>query len=366
MKKRILLILTILSMSVLMVACGNKGTSTEKENTNTASTEAKEERPAIKWGKSMTGVPILSIAKEKGIFEKYNITLEEYPIEGHTDAMAALKSGNINLITNSGTNNPLAEIAAGENVTIVGGNMAIGGMSIIGPEGSKLDSVEDLVGKRIAENPNAYELTGPLLDAGYDPFEDVEWVVYPSYSDKIAGVLNGDVDYAVMNTTSLYTVQNTPGIEIVSWKDEIMPQYSCCRLLMPKDFVEENPEVIKDFLKALMEAHSYYVKNKEESISIVTNHLGSDEKMVSAFINSEHYENHPDPLSDQVYKAWDILEETGFLNEKAKDINIKDHVESDLYKEAMYEFIEEYKETDPEYCDELLKYYEVWNKSELD
>lgn len=369
MKKKFTVFITaILSLVFILSGCGTNEDS--DSNTETQDVEAQgnttEDRPSIKWGKSMTGVPILSIAKEKGIFDKYNIEIEEYPIEGHSDAISGLKAGNINLITNSGTNEPLAEIAAGEELTIVGGNMAIGGMSIIGPEGSELNSIEDLVGKRVAEKPSAYELTGPLLEAGYDPLEDVEWVEYPSYSDKIAGVLNGDVDYAVMNTTSLYTVQNTPGIEIVSWKDELTPQYSCCRLVMPTSFVEDNRDLIKDFLKALMEAHAIYVDNPEEAIRITAEDIGAEEEMVAAFINSEHYDNHPDPLADPVYRAWDILDETGFLSENARNINIEDHMANDIYVEALNEYVEENEEENPEHTNGLIEYYEAWNTSELE
>ena len=38
-----------------------------------------------------------------------------------------------------------------------------------------------------------------LLDAGIDPNNDVEWLTYSTNSDRLAAVVSGEADYAVLS-----------------------------------------------------------------------------------------------------------------------------------------------------------------------
>ena len=115
-------------------------------------------------------------------------------------------------------------------------------------------------------------------------------------------------------------------------------------------------------LKALIRAQQYYEANKEESAQIMADGIGTDVDYVEAFMFNDHYLVHADPLKNSVVRAWNILDETGFLDENAKNINIEDHINTDIYEEALAEVIAEHGDEDPEFYDRMQQFYEEYDK----
>jgi len=121
-----------------------------------------------------------------------------------------------------------------------------------------------------------------------------------------------------------------------------MPNYSCCRMVASSDFVKNNPITVKCILKALMRAQADYEANKEEAVKLMAQKIEASEEYVAAYMLNEHYSVSVDPLKNSVVRAWNILDKTGFLSENAKDINIEDHINTELYEQALEEAKEEF------------------------
>ena len=176
------------------------------------------------------------------------------------------------------------------------------------------------------------------MDAGVeDPMTAVEWVTGMSYPDALAALQRGEVDYALMGTGQNFQVQNMPEIEIMCYQGDVMPDYSCCRMEAPTEFVNNNPITIKCILKALMRAQAYYEANKEECVDILAKYINADHDYVAAYMLNDYYKVHVDPLSNSIVRAWETLDKTGFLSEDAKNIDINDHINTALYEQAMAE-----------------------------
>ena len=335
---------------------------TSADDTSEGTEEVPEQR-VVRWNQGTSGNVLVFIAQEKGYFEEEGIELEFVTATANADAMALLSTGQTDVVSNSGTSNPLQQIAAGVDLTVFGGHMVNGCMPVIAKEGTEWNGVESLVGKKFACNPSYFAFTGALMDAGYDkPLEALEWITYTNYQDAMAAVLRGEVDYALQGTGQNYQVLNTDGIEIVAYQSDVMPNYSCCRLVAPTEFVENNPITVKHILKALIRAQQYYEANKEESAQIMADGIGTDLDYVEAFMFNDHYLVHADPLKNSVVRAWNILDETGFLDENAKNINIEDHINTDIYEEALAEVIAEHGDEDPEFYDRMQQFYEENDK----
>ena len=58
----------------------------------------------------------------------------------------------------------------------------------------------------------------------------------------------------------------------------------------------------------------------------------------------EHYRVNVDPLKNSIIRAWGILDKIGFLKDKAKEIKIEDHINTEIYEQALAEVTEEYPE----------------------
>lgn len=372
MKKRILSILLALVMVLSLAACGAGSTPTEENNSATEPTggevpvseETKEvpETSVIRWTYGNSGFVLLTIAEKMGYLEEAGLTIEYVNATANADAMALLASGQTDVASNSGTSNPLQQIASGVDLTVFGGHMVNGCMPVIAKKGTEFNGMQDMIGKRFACNPAYFAFTGAVMDLGYEkPLEALEWVTYTNYSDAMAAVLKGEVDFALQGTGQTMTCKTMDDIEIVCYQSDIMPNYSCCRLVAPTKFVEENPITIKLLLKALIRAQAYYETNKEECVALQAEKIGATEEYVAAYMMDPHYLVSVDPLKNSVIRAWNILDATGFLSEDAKNMNIEDHINTEIFEQALAEVTEEHGAEAPEFYASVKTFYEENN-----
>lgn len=353
MKKNSIIAISILlaTVSILFFGCtGNAESNQEAGN--------ELETDTLISGRGYTGNPFMTVGNEKGYFEEYGLTLEEIPLRAGNDVFSMLNSGQVDIISNQGTSGPLQHIAAGEDLTIFGGHMTEGAVQIIGHEDVEWNGLEDLIGKKIASSPTNYTITGPLLEMGYDPVNEIEWVQGLSAADIMAAVAKGEVDYGSVGTEMVKPVEDQPGIKTMVWFDEIVDNYSCCRMFTRTDFIEENPNTFKALLKGMIRAQADVESNPEETAELMSATLDIPLENVNAWITSEHYKIDVDPLYDLVHTAWDILDETGYLDEEAKNINLDDHINIELYSQALEEVKAEHYDENPEFYDTLTENFE--------
>lgn len=370
MKKRALSFLLAMAMLLALAACGGGGDSTATPAPTPATSDGEgtsepaevPEVDTIHWAKANSGNVFVTLADQLGYFDEVGLTVIEDPVASSTEALTALGTGQVDVTSNQGTNNPLAQIAAGQDFTIVGGYM-LQGMYLVAKTGTGWNGPEDLIGKKVAAPASTTTLTGPLLELGYDPVNDVEWLTYSTNSDRLSAVVAGEADYAYLSGDQLYTVNNMDDVEIVVYAadESLMPAYGCCRMNMRTEFVEENPTTVKLLLKALIRAQAYFEANKEECVSVLAEELNASEDYVAAYLLNENYVPNLDPVKDAVIQTWEIMGATGFLPDGAENINIEDHINTELYKEALDEAIEEHYNEYPEIFDEMEAFYAEHN-----
>lgn len=380
MKRRIFAMLLAAAMTFSLAACGGgagEEDGQEKEETKTEDNaqegdDAGEdadapEQSVVKWNCGTSGNVLLTIAEDKGYLEEEGISIEYVQANANADAMTLLATGKVDVVSNSGTSNPLQQIASGVDLTIFGGHMVEGCMPVVAKKGAEWKGIESFVGKKVAVNPSYFAFTGAVMDLGYDnPLEVVDWEIYSDYNDALAAVTRGDVEYALMGTGQNLSVQEMAQngeIDIVSYQSEIMENYSCCRMEAQTKWVNDNPNTVKAIIRALLRAQAYYEDNKEEAVKLHAKKIEATEEYVAAYmLDDEHYFVSVDPLKNSVIRAWEILDKTGFLDEKAKEIDIEDHMNTALYEEALAEAAELYGDEAPEFYEEAKAFYEENDK----
>ncbi len=373
MKKKLLIVMSLICCLVF-ASCSNNNdkkdnetqnkTEEKKEETSKdSSSNDKKEETVVKWNYGTSGNVLVTIAEQKGFFKDEGIKIEPVFATENADALSLLASDKVDVVSNAGTSNPLQQISAGVDLTIFGGHMLNGAMPVIAKKGTKWNGITDLVGKKAAINPQYYAFTGALMDAGVkDPLKEVDWVQITKYNDAMAAVVRGDVDYALLGTQQNQAVKNMKDIEVVTYQSDVMPNYSCCRLVAKTKYINENPDTVKAILRALIRAQQYYESNKQEAVHMLAKQIKADDAFVAAYMLDEHYDVHIDPLKKGVIRAWDILGKTNFLDAKAKTINIEDKINTDLYKQALEETKEKYGNEDPKFYESLEKFFEENDK----
>ena len=343
-----------------------KDEAKEESEANEASEEKKHdfsdklngEDGVVRWVRGHSGNFMMTMAEHNGYLEEYGLKVEQTPMQTTKESFAAVAGNQVDIVSNAGTNEPLQRIAKGDDLQIFGGHMVEGGMFLIGLEGgAEYKDISSLVGKKVAGTPSQYVLSGPLLELGYDPLKDVEWVQVGNAAEAVSVLKSGEVDFADVGTEMAHQVKTDPSIRELGKFGEIMDKYSCCRMETASRFIDEKPETTKALLKALMRGQRAYEKDPEAASQILADELDVPVDFVLAYALDEGYEINPDPLYNSCVRAWAYLDELGFLDENAKNIDLRDHIKVDLYKEALEEVIEEVGDEDPEYWNAQLEYF---------
>ena len=355
---------TLATGAVLLAGCSSNSQSGNSQSSSSSSSSKSDvEVSEIKWARANSGNIFVTIAKQKGYFSEAGLTVNEMPINGDNEALTSLDGGQVDVTSNNGTNNPLQFIAKGSNFTIVGGYM-LKGMYIVAKAGTGWNGVTDLLGKKIAGTAFYTPVTGAVLKAGHDPLKEIEWQTYSTASDRLAAVVAGETDYAILSGDLLYTVGNMKDIEIVTYLGDLTPNYGCCRINMKTDFVNNNPKTMHALMKALLKAECYFNANKDEAVSILAKEINAEEDYVAAYLKNPNYVPSVDPVKNQVIETWNVMLETGFLDEKAKDMDVTKYINTTYYKEALDELVKESKGTDDEaFYNERVTFFEANNNA---
>ena len=82
----------------------------------------KPEIDVIRWGRGNSGNALVTIARKLGYFDEVGLTIKETPLDGD-DALSSLVGGQVDVLSNNGTNMPLRYISAGDKLMIFGGHI---------------------------------------------------------------------------------------------------------------------------------------------------------------------------------------------------------------------------------------------------
>lgn len=362
MKKRLLSVLLIATLAVGMMACGGSSdteeSTTTEETTEAESDEEKEvpETSTIKWARGLSGNILVTIAQKEGYFEDAGLTVEEIPLD--PGGLAGVIQGQVDVASNFGTSYPIQYIAAGDDMAIIGGFMMEGCVPIIAKTGTEWNGVESFVGEKVGGTVSYYAGSA-LLEKGYDPKTAVEWQLYNSDADRLAAVVNGEIKYGILGTSSNYMAENTDGIEIVGYADEITPYYSCCRMVARQSWVEENPTTVKLLLEALLRAQCYFEANRDECTQILADELETDYDYVKAYMEEEeHYEINVATLHDIIVDNWEFMQDQELIDSSLDDSLIEERIHEEIYKAALESCVEKYHDEDPDFWDKMVEFCE--------
>lgn len=360
MKNKFTLILLSMLMTLNLVGCGNNasGGSKSTAKTESAASGDKPETNTITWAQGNSGNVLVSIAKEKGYFDEVGLKINEIPLDDQQ--LQAVVTKRVDIASNSGTNGPIQMISSGDDMAIIGGFMLTGCMPIIAKEGKEWKGPESLLGSKFGGQIDNYSIFHVLSEAGHDLKKEIKFVQLAD-GDKIAAVQKGELDYAVLGTGRMYQALNTKGVKIVAYNDDITPNYSCCRMVARDSWVKKNPTTVKLLNMALIRAQAYFESHRKETVSLMAKQLRTNEDYVKAYMLNEHYRINPDPVKNVVLENYKYLQKVGGLTKIDNNVNLKDRIYTDLYKQALDEAVKKYGHENPEFYKNAVTFYEKNN-----
>lgn len=355
---RLLISLILIIALTALTACSGGNSGSSRKDTD-------PETDTVRLAVFQHGHILNAIAEAQGYLEDEGIKVEYVNVETDTEIFEGIEKGTIDIASNSGTNLPLQMIAEGHDLTIFAGYLLTGCMPVFAKVDTEWTGIESLVGKTMACEPNMFAVSGPLMDKGYDPLKDVNWYNPEDQNDRIKAVKEGTADYGLVGTQLNYAIDSDPELKVCTYASDLLPDYSCCRVEANTEWVNENPNTVKALLRAWIRALEYYNNNHEESVKFISEMTGQDEEFLRSHMDNPHFEINTDPLRTSVERAWDYLKKIGIITGEAEKIDIDEHIDTELYKEALDECQDRYGNDDPKFYEQLQAQYARFDQEEI-
>lgn len=331
MKRKLLAIIlsTILTAGVLG-GCGEKSGNPD----STAKTEKETEEVTIRLG-VMTNYAdqyLAVVGKNKGFFEKNGINLEltEYAAGINTVDAVTTGQADIGFLADYAAVNRIGNSQDDTNLRIIA-NFSTGVDSKLYVNPDKVSSLSDLAGQGVITLPGTVwdYWNAKTLDAGNVPAEDRQILNVDSAQDALSVMTSGQGVAFWANGTNATKMKEAGMEPLVTMEDlglEVDLYY-----LSSTDYIENHPDDIKKFLKAVKETEEWLVENKEEAAQILEDEINIPKEQSLDNFESIKYsvslKQHTLDHFNEV-KAW-AVEEGRF----DKDYNALDFFDTTVIKE---------------------------------
>jgi len=310
--------LTVIAIVIVSIAIGFVSSSEEKSHENTL-------RVAF-FPNIGHAIPIIGL--ERGIFENNfgNETMIEPKIfDSGPQVIESLFANSVD-IAYVGPGPAINGFLKSENhdIVILSG-AASGGASFVVHPNSKIESVGDFEGKRIAApqigNSQDVSLRNFLAENGLKPFEKGGSVVVLNIPNPDIYTLftKGEIDGAWVPEPWATILVHDLGGKRLFFEEDLWPdkKFASVVLIGRQDYVEQNPEVIAKWLDSHQETSDWINENPEETRIIfndfIQHHLGqklSDDVLDESLRNLEIT---TDTVDESIYTFAKRADSLGYL-----------------------------------------------------
>ncbi|MPZ73746.1 MAG: PhnD/SsuA/transferrin family substrate-binding protein [Nitriliruptorales bacterium] len=275
----------------------------------------------------------LCAAVGEGYLEEEGIEVTVEAVDGSGPVLQAMVAGQAE-IGLPGPGPVLNARAEGEDIRMFYNHFAQSLFGLVVEEGSEFQSIEDLEGQTIgvgtAEGAEVSYARAILTDAGLEEDTDYEFLPVGDGGQATAAFERGDIvaysaaisDMAIMRARGLALNEITP--------EEFLTFFGN-GYAASGEFIEENPEVIQGFTRAMLRGNEWALENKEGTIEHCAEQNpeeGRDEELASALYDAVTPRSQP--LADEPvgvfpadgWEAWqDNLVESGELDGPVEDLD---------------------------------------------
>jgi NitT/TauT family transport system substrate-binding protein len=305
------------------------------------------------------GHAIIFIAQEKGYFEKEGLNVNLVQFQNSAEGTNAIISkkidvGGFGLV-------PLIYISKGYNETIIGGlDGDAAGLVVTSDKADQyqnLTKFSDLTvfkGKTIATvraSTGDIHFRDALTKAGLNLTTDVTIVELANPQLVLDAVKSGKAD-AGMVWTPYMEQSETEGFTVVLYTGDFYPNHPCCRIAVLTDNLNANRDTYVKFERALIESYEWLKQNPNASVDIVGKYVPVNRSVLQDAMTDNETYNSPDPNLHAIDNVYAMMKNMNYIN---TTVNIDDHVDTSIYKQALDELAKE-NPSDPFYAQQEAIY----------
>jgi sulfonate transport system substrate-binding protein len=317
-----LLLIGILMMCLALTGCGQQTQSSSQESAATPSSQ----NVTLRIGYQKFGT--LNILKARGTLEKrleplgVKVTWTEFP--GGPQLLEAMNVGSIDF-GHTGEAPPVFAQAAGTQLVYIANDKPNpAGEGILVPKDSKVHSVADLKGKKVALNKgsNVHYLLVQALAANGLKYSDIQ-PVYLAPGDARAAFERGSVDAWVIWDPYYAAAQTATGGHILLDGKNLVANREF--MLSSRTFAQQHPDIIKIILDELNKTDEYVKTHQKEVAQLLSPQIGIDVQSLELSLERRDYGI--TPITDDVLKDQQKIADTFYqLKLIPNQIQVKDAV----------------------------------------
>lgn len=268
----------------------------------------------------------VAIAFEKGLFEKYNLQVE--PVQVITNSVSVLASGKADVSLGS-PNISLTSVVQGSELSWIG--------NVNNDQGTLIVSTKnpaDIKTVGVINGPSKVQTIGMLdlikVNTGkltYQTLTDNKAKLI-ALKEKQVDVINiAKPDWLIFKGKENLSDEYKVLLDSANYKEAQTP----VSIIIRNEFLKNNPQIVENFTKALIEANFWIKNNKEEFITILQKRY-SDVPPEDIKIEGELYFSNIQnlDLAPNLEKGKEMLKLVEASNPKAKDYNLNNFINTSV------------------------------------
>ena len=212
---------------------------------------------------------VTMVAKERGYFQDHDLDVEVASFTSGREALNSVLGGSAHIATTAESPTTAAAMS-GQPIAFLA-RTEYSDLKTLTRTDSEISSLSDLAGSDIgyASGTGSEVYTSVLLqEAGLD--EDDVNLINMRPREMISAIASGSIDAFNIWEPHVANAKESLG-DTVQELDTEGVYSETFNIVTMQQYLDENPEVARDFMRALLEAESWIKDNREEAITLIAN-----------------------------------------------------------------------------------------------
>jgi NitT/TauT family transport system substrate-binding protein len=276
---------------------------------------------------------VIWVAKEARLFEKNGLDVAPVLIPSSVRTLQAIIAGESAIAESAGPAAASARLAGGDIVAVAGSMNILTYYLVTLPNIKRLDDLKGKTGANQSPGTIAdFALRVGLRKLGLDPAKDVTLRSIGVLYDRIAAMQKGIVQFTVLTEAEKPIIDKfgyPVFLDLIALKIPF-PQRG---IYTTGKLIKEQPETVRRYVRAYVEAIHYFKARKEETIQILRKYSRVEDRGVLEHTQSWFSQNMPEYPYPPMEGYQTVLQEMTSSNPKAAALNPRDLVDSRFVKE---------------------------------
>jgi len=277
----------------------------------------------------------LWVAKEAGFLKKENLPVDLVSIRSSPIAMAALLSGELEMIV-GGVNPAIAmQLQGYKDITLFGGLINTFLFSISSQPG--IEDISQLKGKRLGVTrfggSNDFAGRYYLRQKGLDPSKDLTLMQVGSQDDILRALLAKNLDAAVLGYPAVFIARKN-GLRDLADLTRSGLRYQLNAFVAKKSFLAEKQSLVARYFRVLAESIHFLRTRPKEGMEIMKRYGRIDDPEILTASYDLHVKLFPRLPEIQAEDLKLVLEEIALTNPKAKGADPASFIDDRIVREV--------------------------------